>query len=167
MTVKPRRHPHKARVAFIERQAEITRRLQRLESLWAIWSDLFGKTEPAPIAYSHFAKLVTRYLPDSIDQTRPRRRLSQTSTPQPKIAATRPYDPAISPLGPQPLPPPLPKMPTVIRPGPVQPSPTPSDTGPPPGSNEWKKLHGIETSTRPRELIRQRVPDGKLAGDEK
>ena len=164
--MKPRRHPRKARVAFIEQQAEITRRLKRLESRWAIWSALFGKVEPAPISYSQFAKLVTRYLPDATDQTRPSRRPAQTSSAQPMITATRPYDPAISPLGPQPIPPPLPKMPTAIRPGPVQPTPRLDDPGPPPGSNEWKKLHGIETSTRPKELIRQRVPDGKLSGDE-
>lgn len=166
MTLKPTQRHHVARVVFTERQPDIARRLQRRESLWAVWSDLFGKIEPPPISYSQFARLVTRYLPDATDQTRPRRKGSATSSDKPVTPPPVAFDPAISGTGPRPLPPPLPKMPSAIRPGPVQPQPSPSDIGPPPGSNEWKKLHGLETSNRPRELIKQRVPDGKLSGDE-
>jgi hypothetical protein len=175
MTLKPSRRPQVARVAFTERETEIERRLQRRESMLVIWSDIFGKADPAPISYSQFVRLVCRYLPHAMDQTKPRRAPTQANSAQPVQSLVQPsqrqarplnYDPAISPLGPQPLPPPLPKMPTAIRPGPVQPTPRLDDTGPPPGSNEWKRLHGIETSNRPKELIRQRVPDGKLSGDE-
>lgn len=157
-----------ARMAFIAAIPEITRRLTNGEPGTMVWGDLFAPQGQTPkMTYQHYTKLVRQRLPQfsrGHNQSSVQPRVDVP--PQPPSAAPLTFDPSISGTGPRPLPPPLPKMPSAIRPGPVQPQPSPSDTGPPPGSTEWKKLHGLETSNRPRELIKQRVPDGKLSGDE-